>query len=128
MPLQVRKSVAVVALLVLAAVTVFGVLGAVTWSATAILSRSNEPITLSEATSPDGTWSIQVVAKPQMMGGYDIVLFEGDGQGKMLPGSAVIDLTRDLDAARNRHLVRFVDDNTAQVGSRTLERPSSLRK
>jgi hypothetical protein len=85
--------------------------------------------TISSATSPDGSWFVAVIATPHLISGsYDIVIVQGDGQGKMLPGGMVVGLESDLAKAGTRHAVTFVDNNTAKVGSRIVERPASLRK
>lgn len=96
----------------------------------ALLFPGSKPeTTVSSATSPDGGWSIAVVATPHVFtGSYDMVVFHGDGQGKKLPGGMVIGLDGDLAAAERRYAISFVDNNTAKVGNRSFERPASLRK
>ena len=84
--------------------------------------------TLSSATSPDGTWSVAVLARPQLSGSYDISVEVRDAQGQIVDGGFVVDNTRDLDRARKAHAVSFVDNNTAKVGTRTVDKPSSIRK
>src|SRR5262245_26392372 len=87
---------------------VIGVIGLLLWP--------GKPQTVSKATSPDGTWSVEVRANPRLTGSYDIVVYVLDGQGKQLTGGMVVDLTGDLAAARTRHAVTFVDNKTAKAG------------
>ena len=103
------------------------ILGVLGFLISPLLVLSEEPKTLSAATSPDGKWTIEVVAKPRLSGAYDIVILDGDGHGKKEPGGSVIGLTRDLTAAQAGHVITFVDNNTAKVGGRTHEKPASLR-
>jgi hypothetical protein len=88
--------------------------------------QSDQPI--SSATSPDGTWSVAVVARPHLSGSYDISVEVRDTQGQIVGGGFVVDNTRDLDRAKRVHAVRFVDNDTAKVGTRTVDKPSSIRK
>jgi hypothetical protein len=95
----------------------------------AFLLLPKEPQTISKATSPDGAWSVEVVATPHLLSGsYDIVVYFVDGRGNRLPGGMTVDVTRDLTAAKTRHAVTFVDDRTAKVGSHTLEKPNAIGK
>jgi hypothetical protein len=119
------RSIAVIGVILVLAFV--GVLGALGFLVSPFLVLSEEPRMVSEATSPDGTWSVEVLAKPRLTGGYDIVIVDGDGHGKKAPGGIAIGLTRDLTAAQASHAVTFVDNNTAKVGSRTHERPASFR-
>ncbi len=82
---------------------------------------------VSAATSPDGSWSVAVVARPKLSGSYDIVVEVRDSRGKG-PGAFVVGLTRDLGAAAREHAVSFVDGATAKVGSRTLEKSNFIRE
>jgi hypothetical protein len=94
----------------------------------ALFYLTDDRETLAEATSPDGTWSVAVLARPRFLSGaYDITVEARDAQGQPTSGGFVVDLTRDLDAARKAHAVKFVDNNTAMVGNRTIAKPPSLR-
>jgi hypothetical protein len=85
--------------------------------------------TISAATSPDGTWSVEVLARPHALtGSYDIIIEVRDGQGQKVGGGSVVGLTRDLASARRAHAVSFVDNNTAKVGKRTINKPSLIRQ
>src|ERR1043166_4903902 len=87
----------------------------------ALLLSSGQSQTISEATSPDTTWSVVVVARPHFLSGsYDVVVEVRDAQGKRMSGH-VVDLTRDLEAARKAHAVSFTDNNSAMVGNRNIE-------
>jgi hypothetical protein len=94
----------------------------------ALLLTPGQPQTISEATSPDKTWSVAVIARPRFLGSsYDIVVEVRDSQGKHMNGH-VVDLTHDLEAARKARAVSFVDNNTAMVGNRKIEKPDFLRE
>jgi hypothetical protein len=90
------------------------------------LLTKNRPI--SEATSPDGSWSVAVVAHPTVGGSHELVVEVRDGRGQLAGESFVVGLTRDLDAAQREYAVKFVDNVTAKVGSRTLEKAKFIRQ
>jgi hypothetical protein len=84
---------------------------------------------VSAATSPDGSWSVAVVGQRRLDGAYDLVVEVRDRGGQVAPGGAfVVGLTRDLRAAERDHAVCFLDSNTAQVGSRTLQRARFIKE
>jgi hypothetical protein len=114
-----RRKWLIVGVLLVTAV-VMGAIGILTWDRTQ---------TLSAATSPDGAWSVAVIAKPHVFtGSYDIVVQVRDKAGNPMPGAFVIDLTHDLANAERRHAVRFIDAKTAKVGERTVVRGSYLQE
>jgi hypothetical protein len=84
---------------------------------------------LSTATSPDGSWSVSVVGKRRLSGAYELVVKVRDARGQETPGgSFVVGLTRDLAAAERDQAVSFIDNATAKVGSRTLEKAKFIRE
>jgi hypothetical protein len=93
----------------------------------------NEPQTVSTATSPDGSWSVAVIAKPHMFSGsYDIEIHVYDAAGNAKGGGYVINLTS-LDDAKKIHVVSFVDNKTAKVtlsqgGSSTIEKTAYFKE
>jgi hypothetical protein len=88
-----------------------------------VLLSSDRRQTLSEASSPDGTWSVAVVGRRLLTGAWEVVVEVRDSEGRVVPGGAfVVDLTRDLTGAERTHAVRFLDNATAKVGGRTLDK------
>jgi hypothetical protein len=83
---------------------------------------------ISEATSPDGSWSVAVVAHPTVSGSYELVVEVRDAHGQLAGESFVIGLTRNLVAAEQEHAVKFIDNATAKVGSRILEKAKFIRQ
>ncbi len=74
---------------------------------------------ISSATSPDGTWSIAVVGLPRLNGAYEIAIRTTDQAGKPAPvnGSYVAGIKGSLDSAKLDFVVRFVDNETASLGT-----------
>lgn len=88
-----------------------------------LVQLPDKPQTLSSATSPDGTWSIEVIAKQRFQGAYDIVVQIREKDGGVSSGG-VMGLERDLAAAKRKYGVLFIDNTTAKVGGHTVKKPT----
>ncbi len=83
---------------------------------------------LSFANSPDGSWSVLVIGRRTWNGSYDLVVEVWDSNGKGGgSGEFVVGLTRDLDAAKRQHAVRFLDNDVAMVGRVKIEKSRYIK-
>jgi hypothetical protein len=93
-----------------------------------LLLQHSGPQVISSATSPDGSWSVAVLARPHLLSGsYDISVQVRDAIDTPTTGGFVIDLTS-LETARKRHVVRFLDDQTAKVGDRVVTKQAHFKQ
>ena len=111
---------------VIAGVTVVTVLGLGAATPLLLPGMLLEQQPISAATSSDGSWSVAVVGHPTLSGSYELVAEVRDSRGQVIPGGIVVDLTRDLAAAKGRYTVEFPDNVTARVGSHTLHKATFL--
>ncbi|MGI9515805.1 MAG: hypothetical protein ACR2NP_02055 [Pirellulaceae bacterium] len=86
-----------------------------------VIQRS-APRTISQETSPDGSWLVRVEASPQLLGGYEVVVRVGNAQGVIEQGGFVIGLLDNLDSAEITYRVTFDDNETARIGDRVIEK------
>jgi hypothetical protein len=87
----------------------------------ALVITRRSPQLISEAKSPDDTWSIAVIAKPRFGGSYDIVANVKDADSKVVRnGAFVIGLTSDLESAREVFAITFDSNDLARIGERRM--------
>ena len=94
---------------------------------TVLLIQRSAPRTISQETSPDGSWSVHVIAEPKLLGGYEVVLRVGNARGEVEQGGFVIGLIDDLESAAIQYRITFDDNETARVGDRQIEKSRYFR-
>lgn len=112
-----RRIVTVVlTLLLLVAVCGFGGLGGI------MFFFRERPV--SQATSPDGSWTIAVVGRLWINGSCEVMVRIKNRSGIPAPvnGNYVAGHTSSLDRAKLDYAVSFLDNETAKIGQRTLQK------
>jgi hypothetical protein len=90
--------------------------------------RQESPV-LSQASSPDGTWSVAVLGNRQLSGSYEIVVHVRDSEQRVAPtGAFVVGIASDRAAAVRDYAVMFESNEVARVGRTvTIEKSKYIR-
>jgi hypothetical protein len=90
---------------------------------------SSRQQTIGFATSPDGTWSVEVIAKPHLLtGSFDIVVEAKDAKGKVMGSEVFVGLMGDLNSARHSYAATYIDNDTARVENRSLRKSDFVER